>query len=274
MGNSIDGARVKVVKEDGTTATYTISDDSAVEEAVERTVYSYSINKDKEIELKVATKAVDGETADFTKGKASVAGKKAENSTVFFYVDGSDVDVYTGYKSAPSVEDTTTTVYTKKDGKVAAVVFEDAATSASVGDHLFMSGTGSKGSDVFEAKVYLAGTDAKITVDVDDAYDADVYGDDAIWLYTVDEDGLYTLKAPKDSNLVTGTVKFTTDGTIAVGTKEYDVLDTTVTIDNDGNPSTPDAVIGATDAEEGDTVTMLIDDGDVLMIIITARAAD
>ena len=203
-----------------------------------------------------------------------MAGEKAENSTVFFYVDGSDVDVYTGYKSAPSVEDTTTTVYTKKDGKVAAVVFKDAATSASVGDHLFMCGTGSKGSDVFEAKVYLAGTDAKITVDVDDAYDAEVYGDDAIWLYTKDEDGLYTLKAPKDSNLVTGTVKFTTDGTIAVGTKEYDVLDTTVTIDNDGNPSTPDAVIGATDAEKGDTVTMLIDDGDVLMIIITARAAE
>ncbi len=59
-----------------------------------------------------------------------------------------------------------------------------------------------------------------------------------------------------------------------MGTKEYDVLDTTVTIDNDGNPSTPDAVIGATDAEKGDTVTMLIDDGDVLMIIITARAAE
>ncbi len=202
VGNSIDGARVKVVKEDGTTATYTISDDSAVEEAVEGTVYSYSINKDKEIELKEA-KATEPAKADFTKGKASVAGEKAENSTVFFYVDGSDVDVYTGYKSAPSVEDTTTTVYTKKDGKVAAVVFKDAATSASVGDHLFMCGTGSKGSDVFEAKVYLAGTDAKITVDVDDAYDAEVYGDDAIWLYTKDEDGLYTLKAPKDSNLVT-----------------------------------------------------------------------
>ena len=274
VGNSIDGARVKVVKEDGTTATYTISDDSAVEGAVKGTVYSYSINKDKEIELKEA-KATEPAKADFTKGKASVAGEKAENSTVFFYVDGSDVDVYTGYKSAPSVENTTTTVYTKKDGKVAAVVFEDAATSASVGDHLFMCGTGSKGSDVFEAKVYLAGTDAKITVDVDDAYDAEVYGDDAIWLYTKDEDGLYTLKAPKKSNLVTGTVNFTTDGTIAiVGDDEYDVLDTTVTIDNDGNPSTPDAVIGATDAEEDDTVTMLVDDGDVLMIIITARAAD
>lgn len=277
VGNSdpIDGTRVKVVKEDGTTATYTIcDDDDYVVDPVEGTVYSYSINKDKEIELKEA-KATEPAKANFTKGQARVAGKKAENSTVFFYVDGSDVDVYTGYKSAPSVEDTTTTVYTKKDGKVAAVVFEDAATSASVGDHLFMSGKGDEGKDSFDAKVYLAGTDAKITVTVDDKYNADKYGKDAIWLYTVDEDGLYTLKKPKDSNLVTGKVDFTTDGTIAIeGMDEYDVLDTTVTIDNDGNPSTPDAVIGATDAEEGDTVTMLVDDGDVLMIIITARAAD
>ena len=124
-GNKLDAGRIKLTLEDGTTSIYTIDSKSDVKIASNGTHFTdkasslavgtlvaYTIKSNGNVTLELPEHPVAAETTvDFKQGKTLINDNSATSRTVFFYVemteDGTSVDsveVYTGYKDAPSVD--------------------------------------------------------------------------------------------------------------------------------------------------------------------------
>ena len=223
-----------------------------------------------------AYKADKGVTSSLTVGDS----KYATNNTVFFYVDldGSevnDVDVYTGYKNAPSIDKASGLKGTvvldssaSKNVNVLALVGDDVkTTSDDVKNHLYITDIGSDHKDGYPlVDAIFAGTDEEKTdVKVDTA---DLNGK-GLYLYTEGKDGVYSLDPVGSNELaVNGPVANISDSTINYNGKEYDLTDKTVLID-----LTDDVVAytGTLPTTTDYIVSMLVDDtddGDLLMIVI------
>ncbi|MBU5436361.1 hypothetical protein, partial [Pseudoflavonifractor sp. MSJ-37] len=274
--NGIDSNRVKVTLQDGTTKTYDLDGDTAptIKSAVKSLsvgnadsslarVYAYSIGSDGEIKLSDAKGLYAQNTStstDFTKNKTYMNGLSkvgggtlqsayASSSTVFFYVsikDGEidDVDVYTGYASAPSVDDVKAYAAYNNGGNMAAVAFTGGSiTGKDVADHLFVTKIVNHTKDTTTVKAILPGTDEVTEIKVDESnFQVDAH-ETGLYLYTVNTDGTYKLTAAsnagasKDILTPNGAAKISSK-TIAVnngGTvSEYKLTSKTVVIEIDG----------------------------------------
>ena len=304
--NGIDSDRVKVTLQDGTTATYNLNSDTsaAVKKSIanlsttlksgETRIYGYSINSDKEIKLTAAKKGnAEGTNVEFTKGKTTVGvsasadqTKYANTSTVFFYVavDNSnvidDVDVYTGYANAPSVEKVTAEAAYNNAGKMAAVAFEGGTVSiADVADALYITSVVSNSSSYSTVKAVLAGTNEAVEIKVNDT---DLTKDDAnkIYLYSVDSDGNYDLEEATTKNLAKNyiddaDVSNISNSTVAVKSgEEYKLTSETVWVEQTSKGSFDDANVGKLPSNsDRDTVTNILYNGDDEIIFIVTKAA-
>ena len=185
-----------------------------------------------------AYKASDSVTSSLTVGDS----KYATNNTVFYVdLDGSevnDVDVYTGYKNAPSIDKASGLKGTvvldssaSKNVNVLALVGDDVkTTSDDVKNHLYITDIGSDHKDGYPlVDAIFAGTDEEKTdVKVDTA---DLNGK-GLYLYTEGKDGVYSLDPVGSNELaVNGPVANISDSTINYNGKEYDLTDKTVLID-------------------------------------------
>ena len=300
-GSKISNQQVKLTLEDGTTKVYTLS--STTENSLRLkngtdgakfevrgsagtytgehdavgTLVSYTILSNGNVRLKLAGEAANNST--FEKGKTMVGSTASTNSTVFFHVDmdGADVDevnVYVGYKNAPSVDESTRVTLAKnaKGDRVAAVMFvdPDSEDTAKVADHLYLKSVDAVATDYTRATAVLAGSEDEVTIRLDND-DNDIYTIDAdVYLYTVNSDDRYVLTAATEDDAwyKTGTLTSVSSDTVVIGGEEFYINDKTVEVDDTEDE---DGII-----EEGATVKMVIDTDtdEVLMIIITAPAKD
>ena len=293
----LDDDRVKVVLPDGTTATYVVSDkglmpsdkDTMVKDGA---VLAYTMTGNNEIKL-IAPKGTANATAaaTFSKGKTSITGTGisktvyATTNTVFYYVDGDDVSVYTGYKNAPTVdaaEATAAVALNKVDGnKAMAVVFDGAGVAtASVSDNLFLYKTGSSTKDYTEATVFLAGQDEPTEIKVSDVKNANGKGgqplvSDRIYLFSIDSDDYYVLSEPKEDNLVShydepATAEHVSNSTIDItGAGELEILKDTILVDNTDNPGTPSVTLGGVPGSDDKIAGVLYNgDNEALIVVI------
>ena len=303
-GNKIDNNRIKLTLEDGTTAIYTVDSKSDVKiggtngsefsgkgitDANKNAVgalIAYTIKSNGNVSLKVVENTAS-KTAAFEKGKTLVGGVSATANTLFFHVetvggngadkdDVKEVEVFTGYKNAPSTEEDTILVATNtKTGKAVAAVFVNPVTNsgkAKVADHLWLKSTGTSNKDYTNATVILAGgeeADIKIAAGEDT--------DKGMYLFTINSDGYYELdKASEDKDAANfykaGTVYSISADTVVIGTTEsnvteYFMVDGTVEVD---------ATKDGASIEKNATVEVIFDkeSEEVLMIVVTKAAPD
>lgn len=303
-GNKIDNNRIKLTLEDGTTAIYTVDSKSDVKiggtngsefsgkgitDANKNAVgalIAYTIKSNGNVSLKVVENTAS-KTAAFEKGKTLVGGVSATANTLFFHVetvggngadkdDVKEVEVFTGYKNAPSTEEDTILVATNtKTGKAVAAVFVNPVTNsgkAKVADHLWLKSTGTSNKDYTNATVILAGgeeADIKIAAGEDT--------DKGMYLFTINSDGYYELdKASEDTDAANfykaGTVYSISADTVVIGTTEsnvteYFMVDSTVEVD---------ATKDGASIEKNATVEVIFDkeSEEVLMIVVTKAAPD
>lgn len=284
-GTSVD-ERVKVALADGTTGTYDLNTSGLkLSQIEEGKVYAYTINSDKKIKLTNDTTTAGDSTKDvtFTKGKTSI-GKVgtpdktyyANGNTVFFYtpetVDGSaDINVYTGYAKAPTLEDgkAVATVYLKND-RVMAVVFSGKdLTTANVADNLYITSVGTSTSDYTNAKAFIAGdtklTDIKVSGSVKSG---------AAYTYSINSDGYYELKSvPAGNSIADATVYLANSNTVVFdksGTKtELKITSKTLLVNDSEYLSDPVAELGA-GPDVGDKIAAVIynNDDEALLIVV------
>ena len=284
-GTSVD-ERVKVALADGTTGTYDLNTSGLKLSQIEvGKVYAYTINSDKKIKLTNDTTTAGDSTKDvtFTKGKTSI-GKVgtpdktyyANGNTVFFYtpetVDGSaDINVYTGYAKAPTLEDgkAVATVYLKND-RVMAVVFSGKdLTTANVADNLYITSVGTSTSDYTNAKAFIAGdtklTDIKVSGSVKSG---------AAYTYSINSDGYYELKSvPAGNSIADATVYLANSNTVVFdksGTKtELKITSKTLLVNDSEYLSDPVAELGA-GPDVGDKIAAVIynNDDEALLIVV------
>ena len=311
-GGNLDDARVKVTLQDGTTATYKLDSDSqkvltkdyttdATKDLVR--VFAYTL-KDDTIKLTYAKNgnATDA-TTDFTKGKTTVGTMSdktnvsdaeqtnyASSSTVFFYVSLKsnnktidDVDVYTGYANAPSVDGVAAEAAYNNAGKMAAVAFEGGNVSIKdVADFLYITKIVSNSSDYSTVEAVLAGTDEAVEIRVNDS-DLDSGDANKVYLYSVDTDGNYDLKLASsnlnDDNYVSdanvASISSTTVVVTGDGAGEYKVTDDTVWVEQKSNGKFDAASLGKLPAngDRGTVTTMLYNSDDEILLIVTKAAA-
>ena len=284
-GTSVD-ERVKVALADGTTGTYDLNTSGLKLSQIKvGNVYAYTINSDKKIKLTNDTTTAGDSTKDvtFTKGKTSI-GKVgtpdktyyANGNTVFFYtpetVDGSaDINVYTGYAKAPTLEDgkAVATVYLKND-RVMAVVFSGKdLTTANVADNLYITSVGTSTSDYTNAKAFIAGdtklTDIKVSGSVKSG---------AAYTYSINSDGYYELKSvPAGNSIADATVYLANSNTVVFdksGTKtELKITSKTLLVNDSEYLSDPVAELGA-GPDVGDKIAAVIynNDDEALLIVV------
>ena len=298
---NIDSDRVKVTLSDGTTAAYNLADNSVdlgdafdSDTTADRTrIYAYSMNRDGEIRLTAANIDSSNDHFTFTRNSTSLGnGLYATNSTVFFYVDLNDdgiiedVDVYTGYRNAPSVDtsgtDGSAVLGANSESRVIAVAFEDAGlASTNVSDHLYVTGTERVTSDYTVVSAILAGTSEEVEINVDDGLTAAVNG---LYLYSVNSDGTYRLTAASASNTgnklidVNAAANHISDSTLVVsGDKEFVLTDETVLIELDGGDF-DSAVTGRLPAADDKILSVLVSDtdngSDLLLVVIDNNSAE
>ena len=303
-GNKIDNNRIKLTLEDGTTAIYTVDSKSDVKiggtngsefsgkgitnanKNAVGALIAYTIKSNGNVSLKVVENTAS-KTAAFEKGKTLVGGVSATANTLFFHVetvggngadkdDVKEVEVFTGYKNAPSTEEDTILVATNtKTGKAVAAVFVNPVTNsgkAKVADHLWLKSTGTSNKDYTNATVILAGgeeADIKIAAGEDT--------DKGMYLFTINSDGYYELdKASEDKDAANfykaGTVYSISADTVVIGTTEsnvteYFMVDSTVEVD---------ATKDGASIEKNATVEVIFDkeSEEVLMIVVTKAAPD
>ena len=303
-GNKIDNNRIKLTLEDGTTAIYTVDSKSDVKiggtngsefsgkgitnanKNAVGALIAYTIKSNGNVSLKVVENTAS-KTAAFEKGKTLVGGVSATANTLFFHVetvggngadkdDVKEVEVFTGYKNAPSTEEGTILVATNtKTSKAVAAVFVNPVTNsgkAKVADHLWLKSTGTSNKDYTNATVILAGgeeADIKIAAGEDT--------DKGMYLFTINSDGYYELdKASGDKDAANfykaGTVYSISADTVVIGTTEsnvteYFMVDSTVEVD---------ATKDGASIEKNATVEVIFDkeSEEVLMIVVTKAAPD
>ncbi len=272
--NGIDSNRVKVTLQDGTTKTYDLDGDTDkdIKAAVKKLavgnadhsdalarVYAYSIGSDGEIKLSDA-KGGNGTsgTVAFEKNKTYVGNlldangasktKYASSSTVFFYVsikdnEIDDVDVYTGYASAPSVDNVKAYAAYNNGNNMAAVAFTGGSiTGKDVADHLFVTDIlGHNQDNTTTIKAILAGSDKETEIKVDESnFNVETNKDETgLYLYTVNTDGTYKLTAAKNAGskdiLTPSGVEKISSKTIAIADDaEYKLTSKTVVVEIDG----------------------------------------
>ena len=317
-GGNLDDARVKVTLQDGTTATYKLDSDSQLDSDGQKVltkdyttdatkdlvrVFAYTL-KDDTIKLTYAKNgnATDA-TTDFTKGKTTVGTMSdktnvsdaeqtnyASSSTVFFYVSLKsnnktidDVDVYTGYANAPSVDGVAAEAAYNNAGKMAAVAFEGGNVSIKdVADFLYITKIVSNSSDYSTVEAVLAGTDEAVEIRVNDS-DLDSGDANKVYLYSVDTDGNYDLKLASsnlnDDNYVAdadvASISSTTVVVTGTGAGEYKVTDDTVWVEQKSNGKFDAASLGKLPAngDRGTVTTMLYNSDDEILLIVTKAAA-
>ena len=298
-GDAFDDARVKVTLSDGSTKTYTL--DKIVSAAgekqtvtdknkadFEKAIYVYSINSDDEIKLTQVKTDEDFTPTAFTKGNTKVgmsassdgASRYATNNTVFFYVtmegdDVDDVDVYTGYKNAPSLDHDQVTdgyIALNASNRATAVAYigDTLTTAADVSDHLYITDVVDESSDYTTVTAVLAGTDEEVEIKVDS--DDLTAAQTGLYLYSVGDDDVYSL----DSNIgeqyitVNDVADHVSGTTLVIGDNGYALTDDTVLIELDGGDFDT-AWTGRLPASDDHIVAILVDDaddGDLMMIII------
>ena len=216
--------RVRVMLSDGTSDTYDIAsnseydnDDDGDKDVQVGEVYRYSINSAGEIRLSQAWNKDEATAAKFTQGRSAItsgdeAGYQyyATNNTAFFYV-GLDslaktnistdvVDVYTGYKAAPDLDNIPAiraVVYTREEvdtrHEVGAVVFygDDSLVTADVDQTLYVSAIGTRNNDYINATAFIAGDPEAqaIRIDIDDNVAVR-----SVYTYTINSDGYYEVE--------------------------------------------------------------------------------
>ena len=317
-GGNLDDARVKVTLQDGTTATYKLDSDSQRDSDDQKVltkdyttdatkdlvrVFAYTL-KDDTIKLTYAKNgnATDA-TTDFTKGKTTVGTMSdktnvsdaeqtnyASSSTVFFYValkdDNKhidDVDVYTGYANAPSVDGVAAEAAYNNAGKMAAVAFEGGNVSIKdVADFLYITKIVSNSSDYSTVEAVLAGTDEAVEIRVNDS-DLDSGDANEVYLYSVDTDGNYDLKLASSnlnsdnyvSDADVASISSTTVVVTGTGAGEYKVTDDTVWVEQKSNGKFDAASLGKLPAngDRGTVTTMLYNSDDEILLIVTKAAA-
>ena len=315
-GDAFDDARVKVTLSDGSTKTYTL--DKIVSAAgekqtvtdknkadFEKAIYVYSINSDDEIKLSDPKNGnATNADVDFSKGKTTVGKmtamtgdeKKtqtdyANSSTVFFYVSTKknneskdvidSVSVYTGYANAPSVEGVKAEAAYNNAGKMAAVSFTGGTVAIKdVADALYITSVVSNSSDYSTVKAVLAGTDEAVEIKVNDST-LDDSAKNKIYLYSIDSDGNYDPKTPKDAGLTTANyeadanVASISSTTVVTGVGEYKLTDETVWVEQTSKGAFDDANIGKlpSNADRATVTAMLYNnDGEIIFIVTKAAA--
>ncbi len=312
-GNKLDAGRIKLTLEDGTTSIYTIDSKSDVKIASNGTHFTdkasslavgtlvaYTIKSNGNVTLELPEHPVAAKTTvDFKQGKTLINDNSATSRTVFFYVemteDGTSVDsveVYTGYKDAPSVDSFESGSKAPNKGvslaldrnadKVVAAAFVDAKSASSkakLANHLWVKSLGTSNKDYTNVKVVMEdGSEETIKVAAGDKALKD-NGVENIYLYTVNSDNYYelTLASTGDTkdNFATGTVYDITGDTVIVTVKgegnkeekvEFSITTDTVEYDHAKNSA----------LEEGAEVDILFDkdEKDILMIVVTVKAPD
>ena len=207
--------------------------------------------------------------------------------------DGTSVDsveVYTGYKDAPSVDSFESGSKAPNKGvslaldrnadKVVAAAFVDAKSASSkakLANHLWVKSLGTSNKDYTNVKVVMEdGSEETIKVAAGDKALKD-NGVENIYLYTINSDNYYelTLASTGDTkdNFATGTVYDITGDTVIVTVKgegnkeekvEFSITADTVEYDHAKNSA----------LEEGAEVDILFDkdEKDILMIVVTKKA--
>ena len=282
-GTSVD-ERVKVTLSDGTTGTYALNtsgnglsltaNDKGQKVEVGG-VYAYSINSDKEIKLTAASGGKSYSDATFTKGKTSVGATSmttvyANKNTAFFYTAGksddtiNDVDVYTGYNNAPSLNSNKATVQVYTSGtRVVAVVFTGSdLTTANLDDNLYLYKVGTTTSNYTNGKAFIAGSTESVDIKMDSKYDTGVY------TYTINSDGYYELKSiPTGYNDYTAldsndkpqfsVATATSDNFIMNDGSELSITSKTLLVDDSDYLDDPIAELGA-GPDEGDKIAYVV----------------
>lgn len=302
-GNKIDNNRIKLTLEDGTTAVYTVDSKSDVKiggdngsefsgkgitDANKNAVgalIAYTIKSNGNVSLK-AVENTASKSAAFEKGKTLIDNVSATANTLFFHVetvggtgddknDVKEVEVFTGYKNAPSTEKGTILVATNaKTGKAVAAVFIDPVTNsgkAKVADHLWLKSTGTSNKDYTNATVVLAGgeeADIKIAA-------GETFSTKNFYLFTINSDGYYELdKASEDKGAANfynaGTVYSISSDTVVIGVDEANVTEYYTT----KNTVEVDATKDGASIEKNATVEVIFDkeSEEVLMIVVTKAA--
>ena len=302
-GNKIDNNRIKLTLEDGTTAVYTVDSKSDVKiggdngsefsgkgitDANKNAVgalIAYTIKSNGNVSLK-AVENTASKSAAFEKGKTLIDNVSATANTLFFHVetvggtgddknDVKEVEVFTGYKNAPSTEKGTILVATNaKTGKAVAAVFIDPVTNsgkAKVADHLWLKSTGTSNKDYTNATVVLAGgeeADIKIAA-------GETFSTKNFYLFTINSDGYYELdKASEDKDAANfynaGTVYSISSDTVVIGVDEANVTEYYTT----KNTVEVDATKDGASIEKNATVEVIFDkeSEEVLMIVVTKAA--
>ena len=293
QGNApFDDARVKVTLSDGTTKVYTLdkvvdANNKSVETVAEKAIYAYSINSDDEIKLTEVKTDESFAPGKFTKGSTRVGTGDgtyyATSNTVFFYVTLEDgevdgVDVYTGYKNAPSLDHDQVTdgyIALNASNRATAVAYigDTLTTAADVSDHLYVTDVVDESSDYTTVTAVLAGTDEEVEIKVDS--DDLTAAQTGLYLYSVGDDDVYS----RDSNVgdqyitVNDVADHVSGTTLVIGDNEYALTDDTVLIELDGGdfdtawtgrlPASDDHIVAilVDDADDGDLMIIIIDNG-------------
>ena len=286
-GGVFDDDRVKVTLADGTTSIYDVdavktADNKDASAITDKAIYTYSINSDNEIKLTEVKNST--ETAlDFTKGQSRVnATVQSTLNTVFFYVSlkdddttVKDVDVYTGYRNAPTLDDDyegNGVLVLDGGKKAAAVAFVGATTtSKDVSNHLYITDIGSETSDYTEVSAIFDGTDEVVDIKVD----TDDLNGKGVYLYSEGTDDVYTLDSA-DDNYVTAGFSDTDDDGMYIGDDYYKLTEDTVLVEVSGekNDSFESAVLGSLPASDSTIVGALVNDDELLMIIANIDTED
>ena len=303
--------RVRVALSDGTTGTYDVSSNSSIgaDEAEIGTVYRYSISSSGDIRLSEAYGPEELTDVSFTSGRTTIRDDNdsyyATSSTAFFYVgltddewddavngdDGristDDVDLYTGYSSAPDLDSSETLyamVYTRtEDGTQAgAVVFYGSAdlSSADVDDSMYITSVVRTTTDYVVVNAFLAGEPELQQVQVDIG-DRDIVAARGAYTYTINSDGYYELDDLTAERADTEDKDDGVDGRFEVETAssstfvsengdEYVITSETLLVDDSSYLDDPTAELGA-GPYENDYVTWVTynSDNEAILVVIS-----
>ena len=301
--------RVRVALSDGTTGTYDVSSNSSIgaDDAEIGTVYRYSISSSGDIRLSEAYGPEELTDVSFTSGRTTIRDDDdsyyATSSTAFFYVgltddewddavamdddtdriSTDDVDLYTGYSSAPDLDSSETLyamVYTRtEDGTQAgAVVFYGSAdlSSADVDDSMYITSVVRTTTDYVVVNAFLAGEPELQQVQVDIG-DRDIVAARGAYTYTINSDGYYELTEIENvGNYSSGTVDsassstFILDAEDADGNDEYEITSETLLVDHSTYLDDPTGELGAGPYED-DNVLWVIYNSDFEAILVVVR---
>ena len=308
-GNSGLEDRVRVALSDGSTGTYTVDDNSPVDETEAEigTVYRYTLNSSDEIRLtEIDPDNQDSLTAaSFEQDRTAIRGNGgdksayyATSSTAFFYVgyvdedgntdihnipengriDTDDVDIYTGYQQAPDLDDGNiyADIYVRGDSgstQVGAVIFygSDSLSSADMDDSIYITDIIRRTTDYTVVEAYIAGEAELQQVNIDSSENPQE-GD--AYTYTINSDGYYELDA-----LTVG--EDGVDGDFGVETAssstfvsengdEYVITSETLLVDDSDYLDDPTAELGA-GPYENDYVTWVTynSDNEAILVVIS-----